>query len=132
MGLCTNLKIAVPCCLSSVFLFGAIVLFVFGGFYYHQVRHKAVNYKEDICLVLTLGYRNYTCRTRYLTFNCCGAAWNVQLSRTPSINATAVNEKRYRSIDEALKETVKHQVNTNVNDRFRIDNDRIIKTFHSF
>ena len=92
---------------------------MFGGVSYNREHLKEVNYKEDICLVLTFGYRNHICQTRSSKFNCYSTAWDVQLSTKPSINATAESDKKYPSIDEALRRTIEHQVNTNVNDRVR-------------
>jgi len=115
---CENSRVNIPFYIAMVFFIVSILLFIFGGVDYRREGPKEANYEEDICLVLIVGYRNHHCPRRGSNFiNCYTAAWDVQLSKRPSINATVESQKKYQSIDDALKKTTEYQVNTNIDNR---------------
>lgn len=107
---CDHLKTSIPCSLGMIFCFALVILFIIGGIFYDHERRKEINYDNDMCLVLTRGYRNYTCSIKAIIWRCFSAAWDVRLNKTASINATAESISKYRSINEALARTKEYPV----------------------
>lgn len=107
---CDNLKTRIACFVSMICSTALIALFMMGGIYYHQERPNEINYDNDMCLVLSHGYRNSTCKLKYSAYPCFGAAWDVRLNKMAIINATAESILKYRSINEALARTKEYPV----------------------
>lgn len=107
---CDNLKTNIPCFVSMMSFVALVALFTTGGIFYHQERRKEINYDNDMCLVLTHGYRNCAYQGKYPVYPCFSPAWDVRLNKMASINATAESILGYRSINEALARTKEYPV----------------------
>ena len=107
---CDNLKTNIPCFVSMISFVALVALFITGGILYHQERRKEINYDNDMCLVLTHGYRNCACQGKYSAYPWFSATWDVRLNKMVSINATAESILKYRSINEALARTKEYPV----------------------
>ncbi|CAF3705368.1 unnamed protein product [Rotaria sp. Silwood1] len=91
----------------------AVPLFIIGGYIYRLYRPKELYYKESSCLVLAVSYRNHTCHTRYSKFQCFAATWDVLLDKEllSRIKATVESVIKYQSVNDALANTVTHEIN---------------------
>jgi hypothetical protein len=92
-------------CLAAV-----IALFAVGGAFFSREHPKVLNYVSDTCQVDSTGYKTYKCETRYSSYICYGALWEIHHGENKTIFARVEGERRYSDYRDAIKEAHEYQV----------------------
>lgn len=116
---CDNPKVDIPGYIISMFTIAAIILLVLGGNIYRRQHPKEINYGAANCLVLTVGYRNHTCKSKNWEHKCYSATWGVLHGRIQPINSIVDSGIKYHSLNETMNKTAEYQVNIGTIDVYR-------------
>lgn len=108
---CDDPKIDIPVWIIIIFIIAGVILLIDGGYTYHRQHPKEKNYKVSNCLVLTVGYRNHTCKGHRTNFTCYSATWGVRHDKIQPINGTVQSEKKYSSLNETMSIIAEYKVN---------------------
>jgi hypothetical protein len=116
---CDDPKVDIPLYFIGLFTFAAIILLSIGGSIYRHQYPKERNYEASNCLVLTVGYRNHTCKFKNWDYKCYSATWGVVHGIIQPINSIIESGTKYRSLNETMNKTTEYQVNIGTIDVYR-------------
>jgi len=105
-----KLEIVITTFCNLTFISGIFILFIMGGTIYGEEHPKELTYAQNVCLVHTTEYRQYSCGSRQGKFMCYAPVWDVVYGENQTVNTTIVGYNRYRLKSDAIKKANEYQV----------------------